>query len=76
MQEITVVRRRSRVWPIVIALVVLALVAFAIWWFAGPRVADEFGVSNRAAEPAVLAFSQSPPDGPVQQSGWARRMQK
>jgi hypothetical protein len=63
MQEIPVVRRRSRLWPIVLAVVVLALVAFAIWWFSGARGADEFGVHNGIAEPALsLAWASALPD--------------
>jgi hypothetical protein len=63
MQEIPVVRRRSRLWPIVLVVVVLALVAFAIWWFSGARGADEFGVQNGSAEPALsLAWASAQPD--------------
>jgi hypothetical protein len=64
MQEISVVRRRSRLWPIVLAVVVLAMVAFAIWWFSGARGADEFGVQNGIAEPALsLPWASALPDG-------------
>ena len=32
MEELTIVRKRTRVWPIVILLIVMALVAFAVYY--------------------------------------------
>jgi hypothetical protein len=32
MEELTIVRKRTRVWPIVILLIVVALVAFAVYY--------------------------------------------
>jgi hypothetical protein len=64
MQEISVVRRRSRLWPIVLAVVVLALVALALWWFSGARGVEEFGVLDGISQPSAalgsLAFAGSP----------------
>lgn len=35
MEQISIVRKRSRVWPIVIALIIVALVVAAAVWFLG-----------------------------------------
>jgi hypothetical protein len=43
MDEITVVRRRSRVWPIVIALIVVALIALAVLWMMGNQPVVDIG---------------------------------
>jgi hypothetical protein len=43
MEEISVVRRRTRIWPIVLLLVLIALVVLAVLWMAGyfqPAVVD------------------------------------
>jgi peptidoglycan/LPS O-acetylase OafA/YrhL len=37
MQEITIVRRRTRIWPILIALLVLALIVLAVLWLMGSQ---------------------------------------
>ena len=43
MDEITVVRKRSRVWPIVILLLVLALAVVAVLWLMGNQPALDVG---------------------------------
>jgi hypothetical protein len=43
MEEISVVRRRTRIWPIVLLLILIALVVLAVLWMAGyfePTVVD------------------------------------
>lgn len=43
MEEISVVRRRTRIWPIVLLLILIALVVLAVLWMAGyfqPPVLD------------------------------------
>jgi len=45
MQEITVVKRGTRVWPIVLTLLVLALVALAVLWAAGYLDVGRSGVT-------------------------------
>jgi hypothetical protein len=37
MEEITIVKRRSRVWPILITLFLLALIVLAALWMMGDR---------------------------------------
>jgi uncharacterized membrane protein YcaP (DUF421 family) len=41
MQEITIVRRRTRLWPILIALLVLALIVLAVLWLMGSQPVTE-----------------------------------
>jgi peptidoglycan/LPS O-acetylase OafA/YrhL len=58
MEEIAVVRRRTRIWPIVLMLILIALVVLAILWMTGyfqPREFN-FNVLNvpAATAPAVL----------------------
>jgi hypothetical protein len=37
MDEVQIIKRRTHIWPIVIALIVLALViAYALFWSGGP----------------------------------------
>ena len=44
MEELTIVRKRSRVWPMLIALLVLVLIAAAVFYVMGGTAAvDEFG---------------------------------
>ena len=44
MEELTIVRKRTRVWPILLALIVLALIAVAIFYAMGGRApVDDFG---------------------------------
>jgi hypothetical protein len=43
MEEIAVVRRRTRIWPVVLLLILIALVVLAVLWMAGyfqPAVVD------------------------------------
>jgi hypothetical protein len=43
MEEISVVRRRTRIWPVVLLLILIALVVLAVLWMAGyfqPSVVD------------------------------------
>ena len=43
MEEISVVRRRTRIWPVVLLLILIALVVLAVLWMAGyfqPAVLD------------------------------------
>jgi hypothetical protein len=40
MEEITIVKRRSRVWPILLTLLVLALIVLAALWVMGDRPVD------------------------------------
>ena len=49
MEEITIVRRRTRIWPILIALVVLALIVLAVFWLMGTPPATDVG-SNEFIE--------------------------
>jgi len=49
MDHIAIVKRRSRLWPVVIALVVIALVALAAIWMMGDR------------SPAALRFGGGAP---------------
>jgi hypothetical protein len=43
MEEITIVRKRSRLWPILIALIVLAAIVLAALWLMGREPAADFG---------------------------------
>ena len=53
MEELTIVRKRTRVWPIVILLIVVALVAFAVYYmttdpyFTAPSLAAREWDSSR-----------------------------
>jgi hypothetical protein len=40
MEEITVVRRRSRVWPLLITLLLVALIVVAALWLMGSQPVD------------------------------------
>ena len=43
MEEISVVKRRTRIWPVVLLLILIALVVLAVLWMAGyfqPAVLD------------------------------------
>ena len=35
MEEISIVKRRTRIWPVVLLLIVIALVVLAVLWMAG-----------------------------------------
>ena len=43
MDEIAIVKKRTRVWPIVMAILLLVLVALAVWWFMGGTTQTDFG---------------------------------
>jgi hypothetical protein len=43
MDEIAIVRKRTRVWPIVMAILLLLLAALAVWWFMGGTTQTDFG---------------------------------
>jgi hypothetical protein len=58
MEEIAIVKKRSRVWPILIALVVLALITAAVFFATdGGSLMREIGVSP---EPTPGSVSGSP----------------
>jgi ABC-type transporter Mla subunit MlaD len=35
MEEISIVKRRTRIWPVVLLLILIALVVLAVLWMAG-----------------------------------------
>ena len=43
MEEIAIVRRRSRVWPIVLAILLLVVIALAAIWLTGNRPSSDIG---------------------------------
>jgi hypothetical protein len=45
MHEITVVKRRTRVWPIVLTLFLLAIVVLAIMWMTGYLTVGQSGIT-------------------------------
>ena len=45
MHEITVVKRRTRVWPIVLTLFLLAIVVLAIMWMTGYLNVGQSGIT-------------------------------
>jgi hypothetical protein len=56
MEEIAVVKRRTRIWPVVLLLILIALVVLAVLWMAGyfqPAVVD---VRVAPAARVVTAF--------------------
>ena len=56
MEEIAVVKRRTRIWPVVLLLILIALVVLAVLWMAGyfqPAVVD---VRFAPAASVVTAF--------------------
>ncbi|MET0215390.1 MAG: hypothetical protein ABW292_20440 [Vicinamibacterales bacterium] len=56
MEEIAVVKRRTRIWPVVLLLILIALVVLAVLWMAGyfqPAVVD---VRVAPAASVVTAF--------------------
>lgn len=55
MQEIAVVKRRSRLWPILLAVLVVAVVLLLAFWFLGTPGALEFDNVNRAPAPPAAA---------------------
>jgi hypothetical protein len=55
MEEITIVKRRSRLWPLLLLLIVIALVVAAAIWFMNERQVDQFGVNNMMNEAGAIA---------------------
>ena len=45
MHEITVVKRRTRVWPIVLTLFLLAIIVLAIMWMTGYLNVGQSGIT-------------------------------
>jgi hypothetical protein len=43
MEEITVVRKRSRVWPVLITLLLLALIVLGVLWLMGSEPTMDVG---------------------------------
>ena len=62
MHEITVVKRRTRVWPILVILLLAALIVLAILWATGYMNVGESGITFDAllipsgSAPAYSAF--------------------
>lgn len=58
MQEIAVVKRRARIWPVVLLLLLVALAIFALLWMTGYFQPEEFNfnVLNLTAPTAPVAF--------------------
>lgn len=46
MEEITIVRRRSRLWPILFVLILLALAVLAALWLLGGPAPVDFGFNQ------------------------------
>jgi len=56
MEDISIVKRRTRIWPVVLLLILIALVVVAVLWMAGyfqPAVVD---VRVAPAANVVTAF--------------------
>jgi hypothetical protein len=43
MEEISIVKKRSRAWPIVVTILVLALILLAAFWFIGDSAQADLG---------------------------------
>jgi hypothetical protein len=56
MEEISVVRRRTRIWPIVLLLILIALVVLAVLWMAGYFQPPVLDVRVAPAERIVTAL--------------------
>jgi hypothetical protein len=46
MDEITIVRKRSRVWPIILTLLILALIVLAVVWLMGAEPNVNMGFND------------------------------
>jgi hypothetical protein len=55
MEQISIVRRRSRLWPIVIAVIIIALVAAAALFFFGDAATTAVEGAIGAGAPIALA---------------------
>ena len=43
MDEISIVKKRTRVWPIVLTILLLAIVVLAVLWFIGSSARTDLG---------------------------------
>jgi hypothetical protein len=55
MEEITIVKRRSRLFPLLLLLIVIALAVAAALWFMNQPRADEFGINGVVNEAGPVA---------------------
>ena len=60
MEPITIVRKRSRVWPLVITLIVIALLIAAAMFFLGDGTTQTVGIPGASQVPAIGAVAASP----------------
>jgi hypothetical protein len=54
-KEITIAKRRPRLWPLLLLLIVIALVAAAVLWFMNERQVDQFGMNGATNEAGAVA---------------------
>jgi hypothetical protein len=54
-EEITIVKRRSRLFPLLLLLIVIALVVAAALWFMNERRVDQFGMNGVVNEAGAVA---------------------
>ena len=54
MEEISIVKRRTRIWPVVLLLILIALVVLAVLWMAGYF---QPAVVNVRVTPAASVFT-------------------
>jgi hypothetical protein len=54
MEEISVVRRRTRIWPVVLLLILIALVVLAVLWMAGYFQPAQFDLNVQVAPAASV----------------------
>ena len=60
MEPIAIVRKRSRVWPLVITLVVIALLIAAAMFFLGDGTTQTVSAAGAFQVPAIGAVAASP----------------
>jgi hypothetical protein len=60
MEPIAIVRKRSRVWPLVITLIVIALVVAAAMFFLGDGVNETVRAPQAPQVPGIGAVAASP----------------
>ena len=60
MEPIAIVRKRSRVWPLVITLIVIALVVAAAMFFLGDGTTETVRAPGATQVPAIGAVAASP----------------
>ena len=56
MEEIAIVKRRTRIWPVVLLLILIALVVLAVLWMAGYFQPAVVNVHVAPAAPVVTAL--------------------